>query len=132
MNRLDSRRFLAQRGTSVLGLFLIAVLLGFAALVVARTFPSVNEYLTIRKAVTQIMRTNPTTAAEIRTAFQKQREIEYSISTITEKDLEITQFNNALRASFAYQVEIPLVEPVFLLIKYQGSAVSSKARSAGA
>jgi len=36
--------------------------------------------------------------------------------------------DSGLRTSFAYNVEIPIVEPVFLLVKYEGSATSGGAK----
>jgi hypothetical protein len=102
----------------------VAVVVGFFCLMAARVFPSVNEYLTIRKTVTQIMRGQPATAADIRGAFEKASEVEYSIHTINEKDLVITQVGDHLKTTYAYNVEIPIVEPVFLLVKYEGSASS--------
>jgi hypothetical protein len=122
MNR--SRSLSRQRGASVITLLIVAIVLGFLALMVMRAFPSVNEYLTIKKAVNQIMKSGPSSPAEIRTAFDKQKEIEYSIQSIGGKDLEISQNGERLRARFSYQVEIPVVEPVFMLIKYEGEAFS--------
>lgn len=124
MTMNQHRRLARQRGTSLVGLVVIAVVVGFIALMVARVFPSVNEYLTIRKAVTHIMHTNPGSAAEIRAAFDRASDVEYSIKTISGKDLDIVQENDRLRCSFAYNIEIPIVDPVFLLIKYQGSATT--------
>ena len=40
-----------QRGTSLFGLVVIAIIVGFFMLMGARVFPSINEYLTIRRAV---------------------------------------------------------------------------------
>ena len=118
------RRLTSQRGTSLLGLVIIAIIVGFFMLMGTRIFPAVNEYLTIRRAVSQIMKQNPATANDIRTAFERTTEVEYSIHTIEGKDLVITPVGDKLRTSFAYSVEIPIVEPVFLLIKFEGSATS--------
>ena len=57
---------------------------------------------------------------EIRAAFERQKEIEYSITSITGKDLEITKENDKVVISFAYDKEIELMAPVYLLIKYEG------------
>ncbi len=122
MNR--SRSLSRQRGLSLISMAVVAIVVGFIALMAMRAFPSINEYLTIRKAVTQIMRNNPSSAAEIRNLFEKQKEVEYSIQTISGKDLEVTQNGERLRTRFAYQVEVPIVEPVYLLIKYEGGASS--------
>jgi hypothetical protein len=123
MNR--SRSLARQRGLTLISMVVVAIVVGFFALMAMRAFPSVNEYLTIRKAVTKIMKNNPSSAAEIRSAFDKQKEVEYSIETIGGKDLVITQNGDRLRTRFAYQVEVPIVEPVYLLIKYEGEASSA-------
>ena len=110
---------------TVFGLIFVAIIVGFVALMGIRVFPSVNEYLTIRKSINQIMKSGPSSAAEIRNAFAKQKEVEYSIKSLDPKDLVITQNGTRLTTSFAYDVEIPVIEPVFLLIKYDGQASSS-------
>ena len=121
------RRFSKQRGASLFGMVVIAIVVGFFMLMGARVFPSINEYLTIRKAVTQIMHSNPGSPADIRKAFERTTEVEYSIKTIGPKDLNIEPIGDtgALRTSFAYNVEIPIFDPVvFILVKYSGSANS--------
>jgi hypothetical protein len=121
---IRSRSLARQRGASLFSMVFVAIIVGFVALMAMRAFPSVNEYLTIKKTVNQIMKSGPSTAADVRNAFEKQKEIEYSIQTIGGKDLEITQNGERLRTRFAYQVEVPIIEPVYLLIKYEGEASS--------
>jgi hypothetical protein len=57
---------------------------------------------------------------EIRTAFDKQKEIEYSIVSISGKDLQVTKENERVIVGFAYDKEVPLYGPVSLLIHYEG------------
>jgi hypothetical protein len=57
---------------------------------------------------------------EIRKAFQAQQDIEYSISSIGPNDLEIDTSGDRVKISFAYDKEIELFSPVYLLIKYRG------------
>ena len=123
---IPSRRLSRQRGASILSLLVLAIIVGFFMLMGARAFPSVNEYLTIRKAVAQIMRGNPASADAIRSAFEKTTEVEYSIHTITEKDLKIVPVGDSgFRTSFDYNVEIPIFDPVvFILVKYSGTSSS--------
>ncbi|MCR5866996.1 MAG: DUF4845 domain-containing protein [Aquincola tertiaricarbonis] len=109
-----------QRGITLIGLLFWAIVIGFGALVVMRVFPTVNEYWTIKKAVNKIVDSGATTVPELRAAFDKQKEIEYSISTISGKDLDITKENERIVIRFAYDKQIELVEPVYLLIKYEG------------
>jgi len=113
-------RLPAQRGISLLGLLFWAVLIGFVTLVGMKTFPSVNEFLTIQRAVSQIAKTGANSVPEIRTAFDKQKEIEYSIQSISGKDLEITKENDRVVIGFRYDREVELYGPVSLLIHYEG------------
>ena len=109
-----------QRGITLFGLLLWAILIGFVALLTMNVLPTVNEYLTIQKAVNKIASDGLTTVPEIRAAFERQKEIEYSIQAITGKDLKITKENERVVISFAYDKEVKVISPVFLLIKYEG------------
>ena len=109
-----------QRGITLLGMLMAAVVIGFVAVVAMGVIPSVNEYFTIKRAVDTIARSGATTVPEIRAAFEKQKEIEYSIKSITGKDLDISKENDQVVIRFAYDAQITLMEPVYLLIKYQG------------
>ena len=113
----SSRR---QRGVTLFGLMFWAVLIGFGALITMRVLPTINEYYTIQRAVDKIAKEGGTTVPEIRNAFEKQKQIEYSISSIEGKDLKITKENEKVVVSFAYDKEIELMAPVYLLIKYEG------------
>lgn len=110
----------AQRGVSLIGLLAWAIIIGFIGYVAVRVLPTVNEYLTIQRAVDRVAAESPATVAEVRRAFEKQKEIEYSISSISGSDLEITKENEKLVIRFAYDKEIPIMEPVYLLLKYKG------------
>lgn len=109
-----------QRGITLIGLLFWAIVIGFGALIVMRVFPTVNEYWTIKRAVNKIVDSGATTVPELRAAFDKQKDIEYSISTISGKDLDITKENERIVIRFAYDKQIELVAPVYLLIKYEG------------
>jgi Domain of unknown function (DUF4845) len=109
-----------QRGVTLFGLMFWAIVIGVTALVVMRVLPTVNEYYTIQRAVDKIAKEGGSTVPEIRSAFEKQKQIEYSISSISGKDLLITKENEQIVVSFAYDKEIELMAPVYLLIKYEG------------
>jgi FAD/FMN-containing dehydrogenase len=110
----------SQRGVSLLGLLLWAVLIGIVTLVALRVLPTVNEYFTIQKAVDKVATAGLSTVPEIRKFFDRQRDIEYSITSIEGKDLKITKEEDKVVISFAYDKEIELMSPVYLLIKYEG------------
>jgi type II secretory pathway pseudopilin PulG len=115
----------SERGITLIGLLLWAIVVAFVALIIVRVLPTVNEYSTIRRAVQVIAKTAPSTVAEARGAFDKQKEVEYSIASIGGKDLQVTKENDKVVIRFAYDKEIELFEPVFLLIKYRGEGRSN-------
>ena len=110
----------AQRGVTLFGLMFWAIVIGFVALIVMKVLPTLNEYFTIQKAVNKLAQEGGTTVPEIRAAFERTKDIEYSIQSITAKDLSITKENDKIVISFAYDKEIELMKPVYLLIKYEG------------
>lgn len=109
-----------QHGITLLGLLFWAVIIGFLALLAMRVLPTVNEFMTIQKAVNKVALDGGSTVPEIRAAFEKQKDIEYSTDAVSAKDLDITKENDRIVIRFAYNKEIELMAPVFLLIKYEG------------
>ena len=122
----ESRGRRAQRGITLFGLLFWAVIIGMAALVGMRIVPTSIEYFTIMKAINRVSGDSAsTTVPQIRNAFDKQREID-AITSITGKDLAITKENDQVVVGFAYDSEIELFKPVYLLIKYQGRSKAGK------
>ena len=117
---LWAKRARTQRGVTLFGLMLWAIVVGFVALVSMRVLPTLNEYFTIQKAINKIARENGNTVPQIRQSFDKQKEIEYAIQAIGGKDLNVTKENDNVVISFAYDKEVELLKPVYLLIKYEG------------
>ena len=117
---VELHRKRAQRGVTLFGLMFWAIVVGFGALIGMKVLPTMNEYFTIQKAVTKIAASGAATVPELRAAFDKQKEVEYSIQSINGKDLNITKENDKVVVSFAYDKEIDLIKPVYLLIKYEG------------
>jgi Domain of unknown function (DUF4845) len=117
---VELHRKRAQRGVTLFGLMFWAIVVGFGALIGMKVLPTVNEYFTIQKAVTKLAASGATTVPELRAAFEKQKDIEYSIQSINGKDLEITKENDKVVIKFAYDKDIELIKPVYLLIKYEG------------
>src|SRR6185295_18758202 len=109
-----------QRGITLIGMLAWAVVVGFIGYVLVRAVPTLLEFQAIQKAVNNIASAPAPTVAGIRNAFDRQKEIEYSIETISGKDLDISKENDKVVIRFAYQKEIELIKPVYLLIKYEG------------
>jgi hypothetical protein len=115
-----------QRGLSLMGLLFWAIVVAFAGVLIIRVYPSVQEYLTTRAAIDRVMRAEPrpSSVPEIRRNFDKQRQIEYTNSMISGSELEVEAVADGFRARFAYDKEIEILAPVFLLIKYEHSVTT--------
>jgi hypothetical protein len=120
-----------ESGITLLGLLLWAILVGMVALVALRVLPTVNEYMTILRAVNKTAAEGLNTVPEIRAAFDRQKDIEYAITSISGKDLKITKEEDRVVIRFAYEKEIELASPVFLLIKYEGRSKPGPQASPG-
>ena len=112
-----------QRGVTLFGLMFWAVIVGFVALIGMRVLPAVNEYFTIKRAVNKIAaratqghRRSPRSAPRSRSRRTSNTRSPPSRG----KDLIITKENDKVVVSFAYDKEVELVKPVFLLIKFEG------------
>ena len=117
-----AHRRMRQRGVTLFGLMFWAIIVGFVALIGMRVLPTMNEYFTIQRAVKKIAADSPSTVPEVRSAFEKQKDIEYSITSISAKDLVVTKENDKVVIKFAYDKEVEIVKPVYLLIKYEGGS----------
>jgi len=109
-----------QRGFSLFGLLFWAIVIGFVALLGMRVIPAVSEYFTIQRAVNKAALEGGNTVPGIRAAFERQKDVDYSIKSIDGKDLDITKENDRVVIHFAYEKEIEVAGPVFLLLKFEG------------
>ena len=110
----------SQRGISFFGLLFVGVVLAFLAIVTAKVVPTVSEYMSIVKAVKKAA-ADGTTVREVRDSFDRTASVDY-IDSIAGKDLEVTKVNDRVVVRFAYNKEIELFGPAYLLIKYRGSS----------
>jgi hypothetical protein len=107
----------SQRGISFLGL-VVMVALGVSLFIVgAKVVPTVIEHQAILKAIEKAKSGN--TVPEVRTIFDKAATID-DISSISGKDLDVSKNGDKVVVAFAYNKEIELFGPAFLLIKYTG------------
>ncbi len=108
-----------QRGLTLISLVFWAILVSSVLLLTLRVVPTVNEYYTAKRAIEKVAQSGGSTVAEIRSAFDRYKDVEYSITSISGKDLVITKENDRVVVAFAYDKEIELIGPVSLLIKYR-------------
>lgn len=119
-----------QRGVTMIGMLFVATVVVFAGLLTMKVVPTMLEYQTILKAVKKAG-AEATSIPQAQDIFSRATEIESNISSVTPKDLIIEQISGGYRVSFAYNKEIPLFGPAFLVIKYQGSSGNSKSPTGG-
>ena len=112
----------SQRGVTMLGLLFWAVLVGAVSVVAIKVFPVITEYQTISRMVNKLAREGGSTVPEIRMSFDRLKTVEYGVESISARDLEITKEDDKVVISFAYDKEIELFDPVYLLLKYHGSS----------
>lgn len=108
-----------QRGASMLLVLFLVAVLAIVGLVGAQAFPTFMEYQAVLKAVNKAKEGN--SIPEIRQIFDRAAEVD-SITSITAKDLEVNKVNDKFVVSFAYNKEIHLAGPAYLLLKYKGSS----------
>ena len=65
-----------RRGVTLIGLLAWAIVVGFVGYLLVRVVPTVTEFYTIQGVVDRIAASPANTVAEIRTAFEKQRQID--------------------------------------------------------
>jgi len=99
----------AQRGVTLTGFLVTAVILVFAALLGFKIGPAYMEYYTIQKQIRIVA--NEVGAADrraVENAFDRRANVE-NITAITGKDLEITKDGDGVIITAEYSVKVPLV-----------------------
>lgn len=108
-----------QGGISFIGLLFVVGVLACAGIVLAEAFPTVVEYEAITKAAQKASAGN--TVPEVRQIFDKAADID-NITSISGKDLDISKDGDRVVVKFAYNREIHLFGPAYLLLKYAGQS----------
>ena len=106
-----------QGGFSMLGFLFVVGVLAALGVLGAQAFPTVLEYQAALKAVQKASAGN--TVLEVKTIFDKAAQID-DINAISGKDLVITKEGDKVVVAFAYNKEIHMFGPAFLLLKYAG------------
>ena len=106
-----------QGGFSLLGFLFVGGVLASLGILGAQAFPTVLEYQAALKAVQKASAGN--TVGEVKTIFDKAAQID-DINSIAGKDLIVTKEGDKVVVSFAYNKEIHMFGPAYLLLKYVG------------
>ena len=108
-----------QAGISFVGLLFVVGVLACLGVVGAQVFPTVIEYQAALKAIQKASAGN--TVIEVRQIYEKAADID-DIKSVGPKDLEISKDGDRVVVKFAYNKEIHLFGPAFLVIKYVGQS----------
>jgi len=112
-----------QRGLTLIGLLFWGSVIAVLAVVAMKVFPTVLEYYTVQRVVDRIAAGNPATVPQVRQEFDKATQVEYSIQSIKSPDLVVSKDgNDRVVIEFAWDKEVDLFGPVYLLIKYRGKS----------
>lgn len=108
-----------QRGLSFIGLLIVGGGLAFAGVIGAQVVPTFIEYQAIGKAAKKAA-SEGSTVPDVRNIFDKSSAID-DFKAITGKDLDVSKQGDKIVVSFAYNKEIHLGGPAYLVLKYVGT-----------
>ena len=110
-----------QRGISFIGLLFVAIVLACVGVVVAQVIPTLIEYQAIGKAATKAA--EGSTVPEVRSIFDRAQAID-DFKSVSGKDLDVQKVGDKVVVAFAYDREIHLFGPAYLVLKYKGQGQS--------
>ena len=113
-----------QAGISFIGLLFVIAVLAALGVLAAQAFPTVVEYQAVLKAVNKAANEG-NTVPEVKAIFDKAAQID-DIKSITSKDLTVSKNGDKNVVSFAYNKEIHMFGPAYLLLKYAGQSKQSR------
>ena len=112
----------SQRGITLMGLLVAAIVVVFLAIGGLKIAPAYIEYFKVRKAVTAIAAANQGgTVADVRRAFELRAAVD-DIDVISGKDLDVSKDGNELVISANYIKQIPLFGNISLVINFAASS----------
>jgi Tfp pilus assembly protein PilE len=112
----------AQRGVTLMGLFIALFVVIVLALLGMRLIPAYMEYATAKSAIEAIARErNAQSAQEVRRAFESRAVID-NITAVKAADLDITKDASGLAIGFAYRKELPLFANLGVYIDFAANS----------
>ena len=106
-----------QHGISFIGVLFLVGILAFAGVIGAQVLPTLIEFQAITKAASKAKEGN--SVPEVRAIFERAAAID-DIKSIRGTDLEVTKEGDKTVVAFAYNKEIHIGGPAYLLLKYSG------------
>jgi len=108
-----------QSGISFIGLLFVVGVFASLAVLGAQVFPTVVEYQAILKAAQKA--SGGATVGDVKKIFDRASDID-DFKAVTSKDLDISKEGDQVIVKFAYNKEIHMFGPAYLLLKYSGQS----------
>ena len=109
-----------QQGLGLIGLLFFGVIFVFFVYVATQALPYVSEGFAVQRAANTAVK-DATSAAQVIAAFDRQAVID-DIRTIRGADLTVSRVGDNWQAAWDYEARIALIDPVSLVIRFQGSS----------
>ncbi|TFZ02452.1 DUF4845 domain-containing protein [Ramlibacter henchirensis] len=104
-----------QAGISFFGFIIVMAVLAALGVLVAQAVPSMLEFQAVVKAMERAK--DAGTPQDVRSAFNRSANID-DIKSVDGKDLEIVKVNDRTVLKVAYDKQIHMFGPAYLLLKY--------------
>lgn len=116
-----------QRGVSMFGFLLIAMVVVMLAVLAMKLVPAYVEFFSVKKilnAMGQDSELKSMSNAEIRNSFAKRAEVGY-VTVVKPEDLEIDRSGGKVMLTTEYEYRKPLVGNISLIIDFKASSNSA-------
>ena len=111
-----------QRGITLISLLIYGLMVAAGIFAVMQVGPTFLEYQAVKQAVNRVAEANPPTVAEAKRQFDRQREVDPTIRSVTAADLDITKEGGLVVITAKWERELTILGPVSLLIHYKASS----------
>lgn len=111
-----------QAGLTFAGLLVYGLLVAAGVFVVMKVVPSVAEFQAIKTTIRKVAQGNPATVEDARRMFDRQRDADPTIQSITGNDLIVTKEAGRVVINVKYEKELRMAGPVSLLIRYEAGS----------
>ena len=113
-----------QRGVSMFGFMLVAVVVIIFAMLAMKLVPAYIEFFSVKKilnAMGQDSETKSMSNIEIRNSFSKRANVGY-VTVVKPSDLEIDRSGGKMVISTEYEYRTPLVANISLVVDFKASS----------
>lgn len=113
-----------QRGVSLFGFLLIAIVVILMAMLTMKLVPAYIEFFSVKKilnAMGQDSETKSMSNAEIRNSFAKRAEVGY-VTVVKPDNLDIDRSGGNVVISTEYEYRTPLVANISLIVDFKASS----------